>query len=46
MSKLYRNETNPIELVKWRNIYKCLEDTIDFCESAADTAYAVVMKNS
>lgn len=46
MSKLYRNETNPIELVKWTNIYKCLEDTIDCCESAADTAYEVVMKNS
>lgn len=46
MSKLYRNETNPIELVKWTNIYNCLENTIDFCEVAADFVDEVVMKNS
>ena len=46
MSKLYRNETNPVELIKWTNIYNCLENTIDFCEVAADFVDEVVMKNS
>ena len=46
MSKLYRNEKNPIELIKWTNIYNCLEATIDCCEEVADSVDEVVMKNS
>ena len=46
MSKLYRNEKDPIELIKWTNIYNCLEATIDCCEEVADCVDEVVMKNS
>ena len=46
MSELYRNELNPIELIKWTNICNCLENTIDACEEVADSVDEVVMKNS
>ena len=46
MFTLYKNETNPIDLIKWTNIYNCLEETIDCCEEIADYVDEVVMKNS
>lgn len=46
MTLLYKNETNPVDLIKWTNIYNCLENTIDSCEEIADCVEEVVMKNS
>ena len=46
MTSLYKNEKDPIKLIKWTNIYKCLEDTIDSCEEIGDCIQDVVMKNS
>ena len=43
---LYKNEKNPINLIKWTNIYNCLEETIDSCEAIGDCIEDVVMKNS
>ena len=46
MAALYKNELDPINLVKWTNIYNCLENTIDSCEEIADCIDEIVMKNS
>ena len=46
MTSLYKNEKDPIELVKWTNIYNCLEDTIDSCEQIGDCIEDVIVKNS
>ena len=46
MTSLYKNEQNPIELIKWTNIYNCLEETIDSCEIIGDCIEDVIMKNS
>lgn len=46
MTLLYKNEKNPINLIKWTNIYNCLEETIDSCEEIGDCIEDVVMKNS
>lgn len=46
MISLYKNEKDPINLVKWTNIYNCIEDTIDSCEEIGDCVEDVVMKNS
>ena len=46
MTSLYQTENNPINLIKWTNIYNCLERTIDSCEEIADSIQDVVMKNS
>ena len=46
VSNLYDEEKDPIELVKWLNIYKEFEDTIDSCEKISDCIQDVIMKNS
>ena len=46
MTLLYKNEKDPINLIKWTNIYNCLEDTIDRCEEIGDCIQDVLMKNS
>lgn len=46
MKKLYKEETNPLEIIKWTTIYNCLENTTDACERIADSLEDVVMKNS
>ena len=46
MTSLYRNEKDSINLIKWTNIYNCLEATIDCCEEVGDCVQDVVMKNS
>ncbi len=43
---LYNEEKDPIELIKWINIYKCFEETIDSCEQISDCIQDVIMKNS
>ena len=46
MKKLYKEETDPIEIIKWTTIYGCMENTTDACERIADSLEDVVMKNS
>ena len=46
VSNLYKEEKDPIELIKWVNIYKCFEETIDSCEQISDCIQDVIMKNS
>ena len=46
ISNLYKGEKDPIELIKWINIYKCFEETIDSCEEISDCIQDVIMKNS
>lgn len=46
MSDLYKNEKNPIDLIKWTNIYNCLENTIDSCEVISSCIEDVIIKNS
>jgi predicted phosphate transport protein (TIGR00153 family) len=41
---LFRNETNPIELVKWKHLFEQLEACLDACENVANTIEGVVMK--
>ena len=46
MTMLYTNEKNPIDLIKWTNIYNCLENTIDSCEEISSCIEDVIIKNS
>lgn len=43
---LFKNETNPIEVIKWKELYEHLETAIDKCEDAANIVEAVVLKNA
>jgi predicted phosphate transport protein (TIGR00153 family) len=43
---LFRNEKDPIEIIKWKEIYQILENTIDKCEKIANIVEGVVIKNA
>lgn len=43
---LFRNETDPITVIKWKEIYQITEDTIDNCEKIANIVEGVVIKNA
>ena len=46
VSELFRSETNPITVLKLKEIYEFLEQTTDNCEDVADALQNVVVKNS
>ena len=46
VADLFLNETNPITLIKLKEIYEFFEATIDSCEDVADILQGVVVKNS
>ncbi|HKW97921.1 MAG TPA: DUF47 family protein [Bryobacteraceae bacterium] len=46
VTDLFDNETNPIALIKVKEIYEFLEATMDHCEDVADVLQNVVVKNS
>lgn len=44
VAKLFEEETNPIEIIKWKEILEHLEDTLDKCEDLSNTLKGVVLK--
>lgn len=46
MQRLFVSESNPIEVIKWKEIYEYLENTLDACEDVANIIEGVVMKNA
>jgi predicted phosphate transport protein (TIGR00153 family) len=44
--ELFDKETNPITLIKLKEVYEFFEATIDSCEDVADVLQNVVVKNS
>lgn len=46
ISRLFDEEKDPIQLIKWKEIYEILERTTDKCEDAANILESVVMKNA
>jgi predicted phosphate transport protein (TIGR00153 family) len=43
---LFNHETDPIRLIKLKEVYDYFEQTIDACEDVADVVQNVVVKNS
>ena len=46
LAKLFREEKDPVEIIKWKDIYELLEDTIDAGEHLADTVEGILSKNA
>ena len=46
MGELFANESDVIDILKWRDIYQDLEQATDFVEDAADVLEGIVLKNS
>lgn len=44
MKNLFTNESNPIEIIKWRKIYDCLENCMDSCEKIANNVEEIILK--
>ncbi len=46
LAELFNSGTNPIEILKWREVYAQLETAADRCEDAANVMEGVVLKNA
>jgi len=44
ISDLFKNEKDPIELIKWKHLYEQMEACLDSCEEVANIVEGVVMK--
>jgi len=45
-SRLFHDEKDPIQIIKWKEIYETLERAVDKCEDAANILESVVLKNA
>jgi predicted phosphate transport protein (TIGR00153 family) len=45
LRRLFKEEKDPIEVIKWMSIYEELENSIDRCKDVAEALEAVVVKN-
>ena len=44
--KLFSGEVTALDVIKWREIYRKLENCLDACEDVADNIEGVILKNS
>ena len=44
--ELFKNESNPVDILRWNTIYNSIENTIDAYESVANTVGEIALKNS
>ena len=44
LMKLFREDINPIELIKWKHIFEQIENSLDSCENVANIIGGVAMK--
>jgi predicted phosphate transport protein (TIGR00153 family) len=45
MSRLFEGGVEPLDVIKWKNIFDLIEDAIDGCEDAGNTIERIVIKN-
>jgi uncharacterized protein Yka (UPF0111/DUF47 family) len=43
---LFRNVKDPVELIKYKELYERLEETTDSCEDVATALQSIIMRNS
>ncbi|MDF0668156.1 MAG: DUF47 family protein [Nitrospira sp.] len=46
ISELFEKETNPIAVIKWKEIYETFEEGTDRCEDVANVIERIVLKQS
>jgi uncharacterized protein Yka (UPF0111/DUF47 family) len=46
LARLFKEETNAINVIKWKEIYERLEKTTDRCESVASIIQSIVIEAS
>jgi hypothetical protein len=45
MAKLFENENDPFELIKWKEIFERFEEAVDICEDVSNIVEGIVLKN-
>ena len=43
--RLFEQEKDPIELIKWKEIFERFEETLDVCEDVSNIVEGIVLKN-
>lgn len=46
LKELFTNEQNPVEVIRWKNVYDQLEELLNASESVVDVIGGLVIKNS
>ncbi|MBI2985516.1 MAG: DUF47 domain-containing protein [Deltaproteobacteria bacterium] len=46
VAKLFEPGNDPLEVIKWKEIYETLENAIDRCEDVANVLEGIVLKNA
>ena len=46
IGELFQKETDPITLIKWKELYEILENATDRCESVANIIESIVLKHN
>ena len=45
MSRLFEGRTDPLEVIKWKELYDYIEQALDGCEDVGNTLERIVLKN-
>jgi hypothetical protein len=46
LGNLFDTEVDPINLIKWKELYETLEASLDKCEDVANVIEGIVVKNA
>jgi len=46
MTRLFEQEKDPIELIKWKEIFERIEEAIDVCEDVSNIVEGIVLKHA
>jgi predicted phosphate transport protein (TIGR00153 family) len=46
VAKLFEPDSNPLEVIKWKEIYETMENAIDRCEDVANVLEGIALKNT
>jgi len=46
VAELFKNGQNPMDVIKWKDVYALLEKAIDACEDAANVIERIVVKHA
>ncbi len=46
IGELFHNQTDPVTLIKWKELYEILENATDRCESVANIVESIILKHN
>ena len=46
IAQLFEEESNPIEIIKWKEIFEVMETAVDKCEDVSNVIESVILKNA